>query len=215
VLLAILFDDMRGDDANIAQIQVDVTHRIMEQCNASFFIMCPTYYSTDPVLDKVFGERPTHYLETLGQLLDPMVQVFWTGEKVCSLHYSIEHLQSITNQLGRKPYIWDNYPVNDGAKLCKFLNLRPFGESAAYMATWTAGQAINPMNQAYLSQIPLKALMAGDQTSAMYAAAQDLCGEVFAKYLLVDIVALQDEGLDLLIDMLVYKVLKAKNWLIG
>jgi hyaluronoglucosaminidase len=32
----------------------------------------------------------------------------------------------------------------------------------------------------------------------MYAAAQDLCGEVFAKYLLADIVALQDEGLDLL-----------------
>jgi hyaluronoglucosaminidase len=197
-ILAILFDDMRGDDANIAQIQAAVTHHIMEQSTASFFIMCPTYYSTDPVLDRVFGDRPSHYLETLGQLLDPAVQVFWTGEKVCSRHYSIEHLQAISTQLGRKPYIWDNYPVNDGAKLCKFLNLRPFGESAAHMATWTAGQAINPMNQAYLSQIPLRALTSGDRQSAMYAAARDLCGEVFAKYVLADIVEFQDEGLDML-----------------
>ena len=184
---------MRGDDANIAQIQADVTHRIMAQSTASSFIMCPTYYSTDPVLDRVFGDRPPHYLETLGQLLDPAVQIFWTGEKVCSRHYSIEHLQAITAQLGRKPYIWDNYPVNDGAKLCKFLHLRPFGESAAHLATWTAGQAINPMNQAYLSQIPLRALTA---ESPLYSVARDLCGETFAEYLAEDIAMFQDEGLD-------------------
>jgi hyaluronoglucosaminidase len=194
-ILAILFDDMRGDDANIAQIQADVTHRIMEQSTASSFMMCPTYYSTDPVLDKVFGDRPPNYLETLGQLLDPVVQVFWTGEKVCSKNYSIEHLQAITTQLGRKPYIWDNYPVNDGAKLCKFLHLRPFAESAAHMATWTAGQAINPMNQAYLSQIPLRALTAD---VSLHTAVRDLGGETFAKYLLEDVEAFQDEGLDFL-----------------
>ncbi len=194
-ILAILFDDMRGDDANIAQIQADVTHRIMEQSTAELFIMCPTYYSTDPVLDRVFGDRPPRYLETLGELLDRAVQVFWTGERVCSSHYSIEHLQAITTQLGRKPYIWDNYPVNDGKNLCKFLHLRPFGESAAHMAEWTAGQAINPMNQAYLSQIPLQALTAD---VALYAAVCNLCGEAFAEYLVEDVAAFQDEGLDLL-----------------
>jgi hyaluronoglucosaminidase len=194
-ILAILFDDMRGDDANIAQIQADVTHHIMEQSTASSFMMCPTYYSTDPVLDQVFGDRPSHYLETLGQLLDPTVQVFWTGEKVCSRYYSIEHLQAITMQLGRKPYIWDNYPVNDGKNLCKFLNLRPFGESATHMATWTAGQAINPMNQAYLSQIPLRVLTSG---SSLYETICDLSGETFARYVVEDVAAFQDEGLDFL-----------------
>jgi hyaluronoglucosaminidase len=194
-ILAILFDDMRGDDPNIAQIQADVTHRMMDQSTASFFMMCPTYYSTDPVLDQVFGDRPANYLETLGQLLDPTVQVFWTGEKVCSKNYPIGHLQAITNQLGRKPYIWDNYPVNDGKNLCKFLNLRPFGESATHMATWTAGQAINPMNQAYLSRIPLRSLTTG---SSLEGSARDLCGEVFAEYLIEDVVLFQDEGLDLL-----------------
>jgi hyaluronoglucosaminidase len=194
-IVAILFDDMRGDDPNIAQIQADVTHQIMEQSTASSFLMCPTYYSNDPVLDRVFGDRPHSYLETLGQLLDPAVQIFWTGEKVCSQNYSIEHLQAITTRLGRKPFIWNNYPVNDGAKLCKFLNLRPFGESTEYMATWTAGQAINPMNQAYLSQIPLRALTTGN---SLYSAARDLCGEVFAEYLVEDVAIFQDKGLDFL-----------------
>jgi hyaluronoglucosaminidase len=196
-ILAILFDDMRGDFPRIAQIQADVTHHIMEQSTASSFIMCPTYYSTDPVLDRVFGDRPSLYLENLSQLLDPVVDILWTGEKVCSTTYPVTHLQEITAQLGRKPVIWDNYPVNDGAKLCQFLNLRPFGESAEHLSTWTAGQAINPMNQAYLSQIPLMTLTASDrQENPLYSAAYTLGGEVFATYLVADIAAFQDEGLE-------------------
>jgi hyaluronoglucosaminidase len=194
-ILAILFDDMRGDFDRIAQIQADVTHRIMAKSNASTLIMCPTYYSSDPVLDKVFGDRPPNYLETLGQLLDPAVQVFWTGEKVCSKNYPIAHLQEITDRLGRKPVIWDNYPVNDGAKICKFLHLRPFGESAEHLVTWTAGQAINPMNQAYLSQIPLRTLTT---SNSLYLVACDLGGESFAACLVADIADFQDQGLDLL-----------------
>ncbi len=196
-ILAILFDDMRGDFPRIAQIQADVTHRIVAQSTASSFIMCPTYYSTDPVLDRVFGDRPSLYLETLGQLLDPVIDIFWTGEKVCSTTYPAAHLQEITAQLGRKPVIWDNYPVNDGAKLCQFLNLRPFGESAEHLPLWAAGQAINPMNQAYLSQIPLMTLTASDRNdNPLYSAACALGGEVFATYLVEDVAAFQDEGLD-------------------
>jgi hyaluronoglucosaminidase len=196
-ILAILFDDMRGDFPHLAQIQADVTHRMMEQSTASSFIMCPTYYSTDPVLDRVFGDRPSLYLETLGQLLDPVVDIFWTGEQVCSTTYPAPHLQDITAQLGRKPVIWDNYPVNDGAKLCQFLHLRPFCESAEHLEIWAAGQAINPMNQAYLSQIPLMSLTARDrQENPLYSAACVLGGEVFATYLVEDVAAFQDQGLE-------------------
>ncbi len=201
-ILAILFDDMRGDFPRLAQIQADVTHQIMEQSTASYFIMCPTYYSTDPVLDRVFGDRPSLYLETLGQLLDPAVDIFWTGEQVCSKTYPAAHLQEVAAQLGRKPVIWDNYPVNDGAKLCQFLNLRPFGESAEHLATCAAGQAINPMNQAYLSQIPLMTLTANvgkaslQENRSLYSAACALGGELFATYLVEDVAAFQDEGLE-------------------
>jgi hyaluronoglucosaminidase len=194
-ILAILFDDMRGDFHHIAQIQAAVTHRIMALSTASSFVMCPTYYSDDPVLDKIFGDRPADYLETLGELLEPAVDIFWTGEKVCSPGYSIEHLQNVTQRLGRKPFLWDNYPVNDGARMCQFLNLRPVIDRLpplSQMTEWTAGQAINPMNQAYLSQIPLLTCAA----AAWPAAVAALGGAAFASSLLTDLAKFQDQGLE-------------------
>jgi hyaluronoglucosaminidase len=202
-ILAILFDDMRGDFYQIAQIQVEVTHRIMELSTAQSFIMCPTYYADTPLLDKIFGQRPPDYLETLGASLDPSVQVFWTGPEVCSTAYPTEHLQDITHRLGRKPFIWDNYPVNDSARMSPFLHLRAFSGRPYQMADWTAGHAVNPMNQAYLSQIPLMTLAMNYQQQAAYdpataftLAAQSLCGEEFAALLQDDLPLVQDQGLN-------------------
>ncbi len=197
-ILAILFDDMRGDQPDLVRTQVDITHYIRDRSRAKSLIMCPTYYSTDPVLDKVFGNRPLDYLETMGRSLDGKIDIFWTGEKVCSKTYPAVHLQDIAERLGRKPFIWDNYPVNDGAKICKFLHLRPFDESVVQLSQWASGHAINPMNQAYLSQIPILALTAGGVGSTLYDAACCLGGELFASYLVKDVADLQDRGLDVL-----------------
>jgi hyaluronoglucosaminidase len=202
-ILAILFDDMRGDFYRIAQIQADVTHRVMERSTAQTFIMCPTYYSDTPILDKIFGDRPPNYLETLGSLLDPAVNIFWTGPEVCSQAYPEAHLQHVTERLGRKPWIWDNYPVNDSARMSPFLHLRAFENRPAQMADWTVGHAVNPMNQAYLSQIPLMTLDLSYQqkeryvpTTAFMEAAQSLCGEALATCLQEDLPHFQDEGLE-------------------
>jgi hyaluronoglucosaminidase len=202
-ILAILFDDMRGDFYQIAQIQADVIHRIMEKSTASSFIMCPTYYSDHPVLDKIFGDRPPNYLETLGQLLDPAVHVFWTGPEICSAEYPEKHLQEVGQKLGRKPFIWDNYPVNDSARMSPFLHLRAFENRPYQMADWTSGHAVNPMNQAYLSQIPLMTLDLSYQQKEQYSpdvafreAARSLCGETFAAYLEEDRSKFHDEGLE-------------------
>src|SRR5687768_4213227 len=56
--LAILFDDMRGDMPGLAQQQTEIVHWIRERTHADRIIMCPTYYSDDPVLDRIFGARP-------------------------------------------------------------------------------------------------------------------------------------------------------------
>ncbi len=48
-------------------------------------------------------------------MLEP-IDVFWTGEKVISDGYSRPHLETVANELGRKPFIWDNHIAND-AKL--------------------------------------------------------------------------------------------------
>ena len=201
-ILAILFDDMRGDCDRIAPIQADITHRITELSTAETFILCPTYYSSSRVLDQLFGERSPDYLETLGQQIDPQVHIFWTGPEICSDSYPLEYLQTITQQLGRKPFIWDNYPVNDSANMCNYLHLRGFENRPHQMADWISGHAVNPMNQAYLSEIPLQTLHLSYQQQEQYSPQQALqeaaisrCGQPLATMLLEDLSLFQDQGL--------------------
>ncbi|MGB7416062.1 MAG: beta-N-acetylglucosaminidase domain-containing protein [Thermosynechococcaceae cyanobacterium] len=201
-ILAILFDDMQGGGAEMAQIQADITHRVMELTTASTIFMCPTYYSSSSILDRLFGPRPADYLESLGRLLDSAIQIFWTGPEICSAVYPESHLKEVGQQLGRKPYLWDNYPVNDSDRMCKFLHLRAFEHRPPQLADWTAGIAANPMNQAYLSQIPLMTLAMSLQQQqyepaiAFSKAAQRLCGDQFTDCLSTDLKHFQDQGLE-------------------
>ncbi|WP_299413065.1 beta-N-acetylglucosaminidase domain-containing protein [Acaryochloris sp. IP29b_bin.148] len=202
-ILAILFDDMRGDCDRIAPVQAEITHRITELSTAQTFIMCPTYYSSSQVLDQLFGQRPPHYLETLGKSIDPQVHIFWTGPEICSSSYPLEHLQEVSQKLGRKPFIWDNYPVNDSANMCNHLHLRAFENRPYQMAEWISGHAANPMNQPYLSQIPLKTLHLSYQQQAQYCpqqalreAAKSLCSQDLADMLMNDLSLFQDQGLE-------------------
>src|SRR5690606_15582159 len=122
-ILCLLFDDMRGDIPHIARIQADLTRRATELSSASKVMLCPTYYSDDPVLEKVFGPRPQDYWPSLKREIDPEVDIFWTGPRVCSDSYPLAHLDEIAERLGRQPVLWDNYPVNDGAVKSRHLHL--------------------------------------------------------------------------------------------
>ncbi|HLI65356.1 MAG TPA: beta-N-acetylglucosaminidase domain-containing protein, partial [Caulobacteraceae bacterium] len=115
--LGILFDDMQGDLPRLAETQIRILDWITERSTASRIIFCPTYYSDDPALDRGFGVRPPGYLEELGRGLDPRIEVFWTGEEVCSREFSPGHLARVGESLKRKPLLWDNYPVNDGPRM--------------------------------------------------------------------------------------------------
>ena len=121
----LLMDDMKGDLPELAKRQIEIVNWVAGRSTAKQLIFCPTYYSLDPVLEKLFGKKPEGYLEQLGKELDPKVRLFWTGELVCSKSYSVAHLRATAEVLGRKPFLWDNYPVNDGPRMCKFLHLRP------------------------------------------------------------------------------------------
>lgn len=133
--------------------------------------------------------------------------MFWTGEQVCSKSYSEEHLRSTAAALGRKPVLWDNYPVNDGPRMCKFLHLRPVTGRPAQMGGWLAGHAVNPMNQATLSKIVLLTFKSSYAQGAAYnpdkafrkAAAMITCQEM-ALQLERDLPAFMDKGLDGLTD---------------
>jgi hypothetical protein len=205
--LAILFDDTRGDVPDLAAREAEIVHTARSSTRARRILMCPTYYSDDRMLDVVFGERPAGYLEDLGRRLDLSVGVYWTGEEICAREFSPGHLARVAAALGRKPTLWDNYPVNDGPRMSRFLHLRAFTGRPSVIGAHIAAHAINPALQPHLSLIPAATLVASYREGAGYgymsafrAAARTLAGAELADMLEQDLHALQDRGLDQLGD---------------
>ena len=205
--LAILFDDMRGDVPELATRQAEIVHWAAGRTAASRVIVCPTYYSDDPVLDRAFGTRPADYVERLGRLLDQSIRIFWTGEEVCSREISPGHLARVADQLGRRPMLWDNYPVNDGQRMSQYLHLRGFTGRRATAANHLTAHGINPALQATLTRIPAITLaesyLRGDAYQygdATRRAAVEVLGEALGASVCEDLLTLQDVGLDRLGD---------------
>jgi hyaluronoglucosaminidase len=205
--LAVLFDDMRGDVPNLADRQAEIVAWIRARAAATRLLVCPSYYSDDPVLDRVFGQRAEDYLARLGELLAPEVEVFWTGEEVCSREISPGHLSRVAEQMGRKPFLWDNYPVNDGQRMSQYLHLRGFTGRPAEIGRIIAGHAINPALQATLTRIPALTLVESYREGSEYRygdafrrAAAEVLGEGLGRLIRDDLLALQDVGLDRLGD---------------
>ncbi len=205
--LAILFDDMKGGDPDLAEKQVAIVHWIAERAAPANLTVCPSYYSDDPLLDRVFGQRPRNYLEEFGVRLDPSIGVFWTGEEVCSREFTTGHLDRVCNLLGRKPVLWDNYPVNDGRRMSQYLHLRAFTGRPAEIAGSIAAHAVNPALQPVLTRIPALTLAqsyalgpAYEYGRAFDAAALTVVGPELAGAIRRDLSLLQDTGLDRLGD---------------
>lgn len=205
--LDILFDDTRGDVPDLAAMEAEIVHTALATTRASRVLMCPTYYSDDRMLDIVFGERPTGYLDDLGRRLDPRVGVFWTGEEICAREFSAGHLVRVAESLRRKPTLWDNYPVNDGPQMSRFLHLRGFTGRPSEIGTRVAAHAINPALQPHLNLIPAATLVASYREGPAYGymrafreAARAFAGAELAAMLEEDLHALQDLGIDRLGD---------------
>jgi hyaluronoglucosaminidase len=200
---AILFDDTRGDVPDLAAREAEIVHAAAATTRASRVVMCPTYYSDDRMLDVVFGERPAGYLEDLGRRLDPRIGVYWTGEEICAREFSKGHLGRVIEALERKPILWDNYPVNDGPRMSRFLHLRGFTGRPSEIGPCVAAHAINPSLQPHLTLIPAATLVASYRQGSAYCymrafreAARALAGVELASMLEDDLHALQDRGID-------------------
>ena len=201
-ILGVFFDDMPGAGTDLAKRQADIMCWAVAQSRAKTFVICPTFYSDDPVLSRLSGSKPDRYLETLGEQLPAKVHIFWTGPRVCSREISAEHIQDVSRRLGRRPVLWDNYPVNDGARMSQFLHLRAFTGRGELPQVALSGHAINPMNQARLSEILIATLaslyrdpVAYEPEHAFNDAARSLCGDLLASALREDLEIFQDIGL--------------------
>jgi hyaluronoglucosaminidase len=200
---AILFDDMDASADALAATQLKIVDAAIAGVPDANLIVCPSYYSDDIVLDRVFGERPAGYLEMLGRSLDSRIEIFWTGAEVCSRQFGAAHLQRVADVLHRKPTLWDNYPVNDGPRMSNHLHLRGFTGRSALDAPHTAAHMINPALQPTLSAIPALTLAdvyaRGDEydyAQSLQRALKQVAGDALGECLREDLIALQDTGLD-------------------
>lgn len=107
--------------------------------------LCPTQYHGDP---------DTPYLHELAESLPDEVEVFWTGPEVCSGEVPTGYMRRVAEVLGRRPLLWDNYPVND-AFMAPEIHLGPYQGRGPDLYTVVRGVFLNPMNQAEASKIAL------------------------------------------------------------
>jgi len=194
-LLAILFDDMPGDLDALAQRQAEIVADVAAWLPAVRLMVCPTYYSFDPVLEKVFGRMPVDYWPRLGRELPSGVDVFWTGNRVCSEAISRADIERIHRQLGRPILLWDNYPVNDGAKRSNFLYLEKLPAREPLPPELASGHLCNLMNQGVLSLPALSGLAELYHTGGGEEWVEALLGAPTWRQLQADRSAFQELGL--------------------
>ena len=59
------------------------------------------------------GTRESDYRQQLRTLLDPAVEVMWTGAYVVPDEITVAQAEAVRTTFGRPVFVWDNTPVND------------------------------------------------------------------------------------------------------
>ncbi len=116
--------------------------------------ICPSYYTPDPLLARVFGAFEADFLATLGECLPAEVACFWTGPAVVPKRITVAHIKHIVDQVKHPLLLWDNYPVND-LSMSDELHIGPLQGRDPKLANCVYGYLNNPLLQEELSFVPL------------------------------------------------------------
>jgi len=171
------FGDSGAQAAGIAQshllnlVQADLVAR---HDATSELIMVPTEY---------YDTKESPYKRALRTHLDPKIVVQWTGTDVVPPAISLPDARAATKAFGRKPLLWDNYPVNDFQASTGRLLMAPYARREAGLSTELSGIVSNPMNQEVPSRVAVMGLTAfawndkgDDAQRTWHAAARYLAG---------------------------------------
>lgn len=159
-VLALLFDDMPGSAPDLARVQGQIVQDVAAVSVAQQLLVCPTYYSDDPALDRFFGDRPAGYLAELGAQLPDQASLLWTGPLVCSPALAVADLPAPAQRGGAALSLWDNYPVNDSRLRSPHIYTQPLRDRQPGLARLVEGHYCNAMNQPALSLPALAGLAA-------------------------------------------------------
>jgi hypothetical protein len=136
--------------------QVDFTNRLWRDMQAltprPHLIFCPSVYFTADML------KHQDYINYVGEKLDPQIDIFWTGPGVVYSSITTADCAQEEKWLRRKPFIWDNYPVNymfgQTDRPWRPI-LAPLDGRYKELPAATAGILFTPMMQWEVIEIPL------------------------------------------------------------
>lgn len=149
---AVFFDDISGEGTNPVK-QTELLNRLTEDFvkvkgDVSSLTVCPTDYS------KLWANpTPQGSLAIYGETLDPSVEVFWTGDVVCS-DLTHETMDWVNSRIKRPAYFWWNYPVTDYVRNI-ILQGPVYGLNTSLSAKDLCGIASNPMEHGEASKLAL------------------------------------------------------------
>lgn len=149
---AIHFDDIEGMGAHPLR-QTELANRLTEEFvkakgDVEPLIVCPTEYTR-------LWANPTERgsLMLYGQTLAPEVDVFWTGDAVCS-NLTESTMEWVGSRIQRPALFWWNFPVTDYARHI-VMQGPVYGLSTTMDETKTRGIVSNPMEHGEASKLAL------------------------------------------------------------
>ena len=144
----VFFDDIGGEGTR-AEKQADLLNYLHQEfvCkhkDVAPLMMCPTQYNK--------SWTSGNYLRTLGTRMDASVRIMWTGNTVVDM-IGREDMAWINEQIGRKAYIWLNYPVTDYC--IDHMLMGPTYGNGLDIADMVSGFCSNPMEYVEASKVSL------------------------------------------------------------
>lgn len=149
---AIFFDDISGEGTNPVK-QTELLNRLNKEFveakgDVNPLVVCPTDYT------KLWANpTPQGSLVTYGKTLDPSVEVFWTGDAVCT-DMTRETLDWVNSRIQRPAFFWWNYPVTDYVRHI-VMQGPVYGLDTTLTAENVSGLVSNPMEHGEASKLAL------------------------------------------------------------
>ncbi|MCM1110080.1 MAG: beta-N-acetylglucosaminidase domain-containing protein [Clostridium sp.] len=149
---AVFFDDIDGEGRNPVK-QVDLLNRlnkefVQKKGDVANLVVCPTDYS------RLWANpSPDGALATYGRDLDKSIEVFYTGDVVCS-DLTHDTMDFFNNLIQRPGFWWWNYPVTD---YCRNIIVQGpvYGLDTTMTSADVAGFGSNPMEHGEASKLAL------------------------------------------------------------
>lgn len=149
---AIFFDDISGEGTNPRK-QTELLNRLNEDFvkakeGVAPLIVCPTDYS------RLWANpSPNGSLAIYGKTLDPSINVFWTGDVVCS-DLTRETMDWVNSRIRRPALYWWNFPVTDYARHI-IMQGPSYGLDTTLTNREVCGLISNPMEHGEASKLAL------------------------------------------------------------